>query len=341
MMMIPVREALELLCQGKDLSGAQMSALFSRIIQGEISEIELSALLMALKAKGETPEEIAGAAQAIRQAAIPFPTDGIDVADTCGTGGDGLRTVNLSTAVAIICAEAGLAVAKHGNRSVSSACGSADLLEQAGVNLQASAAQSLHCLRETGICFLFAPSYHQGIRFAMNVRKTLGVRTIFNLLGPLLNPARPLWQIMGVYHPDLCGPLARSLSLLGCKSALVVHGDGMDEIALHGETQAVLYRDGHPTVMTLTPEGVGIKRFPIETLRGGNPQENAHWLGEMLAGKGSEPHRYAVALNAGALLWISNRATGFAGGFDLAMETIKTGKAVNRLARCAELSHVP
>jgi anthranilate phosphoribosyltransferase len=334
-----MRELLERLCRNENLAREQVQQLFARIVQGELSEIELSALLIALKAKGETPEEIAGAAQALRDAAQSFSTQGLAVADTCGTGGDGAQTVNISTAVALLSAELGLHVVKHGNRSVSSQCGSADVLEQSGVKIDASPQVAQRCLETERICFLFAPQYHAGVRFAMPVRRALGVRTIFNMIGPLANPAHPRWQLMGVYEPELCRPVAQTLGLLGCAAALVVHGSGLDEIALHGPTRAALYRAGELSEFDIEPQQLGLRPQPIEALRGGDAEANAGWLGQLLAGEGSDAHGDAVALNAGALLWVSGRAENLARGYQRARETLQAGRTAERLRRWAELSH--
>jgi anthranilate phosphoribosyltransferase len=335
-----IGQVLETLCAGEHLDRERTSALFASMLSGELSEVELAALLTALKAKGETPGEIAGAAASLRKAAVPFATDGIDVVDTCGTGGEGAHTVNISTAVAVLAAELGLHVAKHGNRSVSSRCGSADVLERCGVNIEASPGVSLRCLSELGICFLFAPNYHPGMRLAMPVRRALGVRTIFNILGPLANPASPSFQILGVYDPGLCLPMARTLGMLGCRGALVVHGAGLDEIALHGPTEAVRLREGGDVEpLTIEPDRLGLHRCSIDELRGGGPDENAAWLRQLLGGEGRETHRQAVALNAGALLWICGRAEDLWQGTQRALATLESGQAAERLGRWAEMSH--
>lgn len=333
-----MREELEALCAGVDLSAAASEALFARVVAGALSEVELAALVVALKAKGERPAEIAGAARALRAAATPFPRPERPLADTCGTGGDGAHTVNVSTAVALLAAELGIAVVKHGNRSVSSRCGSADVLEACGVRIEASPAVAGRCLEELGVCFLMAPQYHPGVRHAMPVRRALGTRTIFNLLGPLVNPARPEWQVLGVYDPRYCVPLAETLALLGCRAALVVHGSGLDELALHGPTTAALLRDGVVERLELTPADAGLREHPLEALAGGAPEENAAWLRTVLAGRGAAAHADAVALGAGALQWISGAVTTLAAGVAAAHEALARGGAAERLERLAERS---
>jgi anthranilate phosphoribosyltransferase len=301
--------------------------------------LEIGALLVALKAKGEAPQEIAGAAEALRNTALPFETGDLQVADSCGTGGDGAGTVNISTAVALVAARAGVPVAKHGNRSVSSQCGSADVLEQCGVKIDMETEVAQKALQELGVCFLFAPRYHSGMRHAMPVRRALGVRTIFNLIGPLANPARPHWQVVGVYHPDLCVPIAETLGMLGCQAALVVHGAGLDEIALHAESQAAMWRDGRLERKTIEPRELSLERYPPEELRGGDPEHNARWLQALLRGEGSEAHNSAVALNAGALLWISGRTPDLEQGLQMAKETLLSGLVADTLSGLSEISH--
>jgi len=327
------RNALENLCKGKDLSRAESKALFSKIVRGEMGQAEIAAVLVALKAKGEAPDEIAGAAEALLEGATAIDTGGMDVADTCGTGGDGAGTLNVSTAAAIVIAEAGIPVAKHGNRSVSSSCGSADVLEKCGVKIDMSPSDAVRSLKSAGICFLFAPLFHPGMKHAMPVRKALGVRTIFNVLGPLVNPARPRWQVVGVYDRRLCVPVARTLDLLGCGSALVVHGDGLDEVALHGDTSVAILKNGVVTGETITPEMIGFPRLHAGALKGGSADENAARMKLMLSGRGENEFALAVAINAGALLWIAGTAADLKNGAEIAMEIIKSGRAGGRLEK--------
>jgi anthranilate phosphoribosyltransferase len=334
-----MRETLDALCAGRGLSRAESAAIFGRLIRGEFAEVEMSALLVALKAKGESSEEIAGAAEALRDAATAFPAAGRKVADTCGTGGDGCHSVNISTAVALISAECGLAVAKHGNRAVSSRCGSADVLERCGVKIDASPEVSGRCLEQLGVCFLFAPQYHAGIAHVMPVRRKLGVRTIFNLVGPLANPARPSWQLVGVYDARLCAPVARTLGHLGCERALVVHGSGLDEIATHAPTDAALWNGTDVQLLRLEPASLGLPHRPLEALVGGTAEENSTWLTQLLAGRGKAAHNEVVALNAGALLWVAGRAPNLEAGLRQAQDAIRSGRAAERLSRWAEVSH--
>lgn len=332
-------DVLNQLCRGESLSSDQCADQFDEIMNGRYSEIELTAFLIALKSKGESPQEIAGAAQALRNAATPFPERPYPTVDSCGTGGDGQHTVNVSTAVAMIVAEAGLYVTKHGNRSISSKCGSADVLEQCGVKLDASVEVAHKCLERERFCFLFAPSYHSGMRHAMPTRRALKTRTLFNLLGPLVNPSRPEHQVLGVYDPDLCLPIAKTLKVLGTKSALVVHGGGMDEIAVHSPTHCVLLKDGEISELTLSPKDAGLSEYPIDSLRGGEPEENAQWFRGILGGEGSDAHKAAISMNAGALLWIADQAESWREGVARARSVIDSGLALERLKRVGAISH--
>ena len=334
-----MHEILEKVYAGHNLSETESEQVFASVLAGELDNIEIAALLTAMKTKGEVPEEIAGAARALRGAAATFPQVDFGFADSCGTGGDGAHTVNISTAAAILAAEAGVPVAKHGNRSVSSKCGSADVLEAVGVNLAASPEASLRCLKEVGICFLFAPHYHPGMRHAMPVRRTLKTRTIFNILGPLANPARPHWQVVGVYDPALCRSVAETLRMLGCKAALVVHGSGLDEVALHGPTVGALWRDGALTDIEIHPEDAGLDCAPLDALKGGDANDNAAWLRDLLGGKGSDAHNAAVAINTGALLWTCGKAANLHDGTLLAQDVLRSGAALIRMQRWVELSH--
>ena len=328
--------SIEALLNGSFVSEEDSERLFERLVRGELDDIETTALLVVLKMRGETPQIIAGAARALRAAALPFDS-GLDVADSCGTGGDGCHTLNVSTAVAIVAAELGVPMAKHGNRSVSSRCGSADVLEALGVHVMASPQASRRALHEAGICFLFAPQYHAGLGYASKVRRRLRVRTILNLLGPLVNPARPAWQVVGVYDPRLCVSVAETLGRLGCRSALVLHGDGLDEMAPHGPTHAALLRDGIVRSLTFTPEDAGLSRFPLESLGGGDIPENAEILQALLQGRGTDAHRATVALNTAAVMWVAGHVDTLRDGARAAMDVLDGDRAWRRLERWIEV----
>lgn len=330
---------LERLYANESLSRADATTLFARVLDGECSAVTLAALLVALKVKGERPEEFAGAAAAMRARALPFPRPDYPFADTCGTGGTGTGTLNISTAVAFALAECGLPVAKHGNRAVSSKSGSADVLEALGIRLDPPPEVSRRMLDETGFCFLFAPRYHAGVAHAMPVRNELATRTIFNLLGPLSHPAAPPIQLLGVYDARLCRPVAETLGQLGCATALVVHGE-VDELALHGPTQVARLRDGAVEAFELCPEDAGLPRRPLAAVRGGDAAYNAAALRQLLAGEGDGAYADAVALNAGALLWATGRADTLADGCACVHAALASGNTAARLTRAAELSHV-
>jgi len=331
-------EVLEAL-SGRSLTREESTTAFRLLLGGEYSEIEVAAVLVALKTRGETPEVMAGAVEALLQAALPFPRPDYRYADCCGTGGDGASTVNISTAAAFVAAELGIPIAKTGNRSVSSRCGSADVLERLGVRLDPSPEVGRRCLDDLGICFVFAPQYHPGVRHIAPVRRALGVRTVFNLVGPIANAARPPWQMMGIYDPALCEAAARTLQLLGREVALVVHGSGLDEVALHGPTTGVLLQGGEIRQVTITPEEAGLTPAPVEALTGSGPEENAAWLLELLEGKGRPAQADAVALNAGVLAWVTGMAPTLRRATRMARQALDGGGAAVRLGRLAERSH--
>jgi anthranilate phosphoribosyltransferase len=334
-----VQHALERLFAHESLSEREVQDVFTAIVAGGVADAELAAFLVALRMKGETVHEIAGAARALRAAAEPFPRPDYMFVDTCGTGGDGAHTINLSTAVAFVAAAAGLPVAKHGNRSVSSACGSADVLEQMGVRIDPPADVARRALDEVGFCFLFAPQYHPGLKNAGPVRRALKVRTIMNMIGPLANPARPPVQVMGVADPRFIEPAAHALALLGCERAMVLHGSGLDEAALHGTTQAALLSNGEVRTLSFTPEDAGLEPSPLSELRGGDAKENAERLLLLLKGRGGKADRDATALNAGALLFVAGRTEDLRAGVALAASTLSSGAPFERLQAYIGLSH--
>jgi anthranilate phosphoribosyltransferase len=330
--------ALARLYTGESLAEGEAEALFGELVAGRLQEPAIAAMLIALRLKGETAAELTGAARALRAADSDFPRPDYLFADSCGTGGDGSASINVSTAVAFAAAAAGLPVAKHGNRSVTSRCGSADVLEQLGAKLDASPEQSRRALDETGICFLFAPLYHPGLRHAGPVRRMLKVRTIMNMLGPCLNPAEPGVQLLGVADPALLEPVASTLAALGVARALVVHGSGLDEIALHGETQAVRVRRGALEEVTIRPEDAGLERRPVQVLRGGGPEENAERLKALLMGYGLAAETEVVALNTGALLLTAGLAADLREGVAMALQALGSGEAYRRLELFVEAS---
>jgi anthranilate phosphoribosyltransferase len=335
----PIEEALGRLYLGENLSTAETQTLFTALVEGRLDDPAIAAMLVALKIKGETTEELIGAARALRAADRDFARPDYLFADSCGTGGDGAGTINLSTAVAFVAAAAGLPIAKHGNRSVTSRCGSSDVLEHLGVKLDVDPALSRRALDETGLCFLFAPAYHPGLKHAGPVRRALKVRTIMNILGPCVNPAEPPVQLLGVAEPRLLEPVATVLDALGVKRALVVHGAGLDEIAPHAATEAVRLTEGRFERLTITPEQAGLERAPLSTIRGGGPEENAERLKALLLGHGTQAERNAVALNAGALLATAGKAGDLKQGVELALATIGSGQALATLKALIEVTN--
>jgi len=330
---------IEKLRRQEDLTVAEAADAMATIMRGEAAAAQIAGLLVGLSMKGERPEELVGFAQTMRANAVKITPPPGPVFDTCGTGGDRSGTFNISTAAAIVLAACGMRIAKHGNRSVSSQCGSADVLEALGVNIQASPAVVEQCLSEVGVAFLFAPTFHPAMKHAGQARKDLGVRTAFNLLGPLTNPARPTRQIVGVPRPELTELLARSLSLLGSERAWVVHGaDGLDELSTTGYTKVSECRGTSVQTFYVHPADFGLSKATPESLKGGDAQKNAAIVRAVLAGeKGAA--RDVVLLNAGAALFIAGGAETVKAGIARAAAAIDKGLASAVLARLVEVSH--
>lgn len=326
------------LLERNDLDQSESRELFSALVDGRLPEPLMAAAFVALRFKGETADELTGAALALGAAARPFPSPDYLFADSCGTGGDFSGSINVSTAAGLVAAACGLPVAKHGNRSFTSKCGSADVLEALGARLDCPPQLSRRVLDETGFCFLLAPAYHPGIAHAGPVRRALKVRTVMNLLGPCLNPARPRVQLLGVPEPGLLMPIAETLRALGLERALVVHGSGLDEVAVHGFTQAVLLNDGNLEPLEITPEQAGLRRYPLEQVAGGDPATNAAILTETLSGKATPAQAAIVAINAGALLFTAGVAGDIRDGVDQAADAISSGRARQVLDRFVEAS---
>lgn len=341
----------------QSLARAEAREVMSEVLGGKCSDAQIAALLTALRMKGETVEEIVGFAEAIRAAAAPLPisrasaNDAIVVSgtgrdalaeeslvDTSGTGGDASGTFNISTATALVTAGAGVRVAKHGNRSISSKCGSADVVEALGVNIQLSPERAAQCLREVGICFLYAPNLHPAMKQVQTVRRELRMRTMFNLLGPLTNPARASGQVVGVYSLDLVEKLAEALSMLGLHRALVVHGlDGLDEITITGTTRVAEAREGSVRSYEVEPEEFGMARATLQEISGGDATENAAIIRAILSGEKS-PRRDVVLLNAAAALVAAGRADRIADAVTLAARSIDSGAAAEKLSALARFT---
>jgi len=327
---IPFIDVLARLALGEHLSREEAREAMDTIMGGEATPSQIGAFLMAFRVRGVTSEEIAGAAESMRSHAIPIESDRRPLIDTCGTGWDGAGTFNISTASAFVVAAAGVAVAKHGNRSVSSLCGSADVLETLGARVDLPPAGVEACLEETGVGFMFAPLHHRAMKHAAGVRKELAMRTMFNLLGPLCNPANLTHQLMGVYDSRLTETLATVLSMLGMEGAMVVHGSGLDEITLAGSTDVSEWRDGTLRSYEVTPSDLGIEEAPLDAIRGGDAEENAALIRGLL-GSQDGPVRDIVCVNAGAALYVAQAADSMAEGLALARECVTRGKAAETL----------
>ncbi|MDP8917118.1 MAG: anthranilate phosphoribosyltransferase [Pseudomonadota bacterium] len=325
------------LADGATLSDADADAFFAAVLRGECSPAQIGAAVTAMRLRGETVGEITACARAMRRAAVPLEHP-YEVVDTCGTGGDGAHTLNISTAAALVAAGGGLKVAKHGGKSVSSRSGSSDVLAALGVKVDAGPEQSRRALDEAGVCFLFAPAYHAAMRHVAPVRGELGFRTVFNLLGPLSNPAGARRQVLGVYDIRLLEPLARVLGALGAERAWTVHGGGLDEMTTTGPTEVVEWRDGGVRLFTITPEAVGLPRASLDDLRGGDPAHNAQALRELLDGR-SGPYRDIVLLNAAAAFLVAEAVETLRQGVERAAAAIDEGRARAALEGLVRASH--
>ncbi len=333
-----IQQAIARIVERQDLPRAEMAAVMAEIADGSATPAQAGAFLAALRIKGETVDEIAGAAEVMRARVDRVRVEQPVFVDTCGTGGDGQNTFNISTAAALVVAGAGLPVAKHGNRSVSSRCGSADVLAAMGVDVEAPKEVVERCIREVGIGFLFAPKLHPAFKAVAGIRRELGVRTVFNLLGPLANPAGARRQVMGVYEPRWVPVLGGVLSALGAEHAFVVHGEGLDEIAVTGMTHVCQVKGGSVERFSMVPEDIGVGRWDRASIAGGGPPENARILRDVLAGARGAP-RDAVLANAAAALVAGGAAPDLRAGVAMAAESIDRGAAAEKLSRLAAVSH--
>lgn len=314
-----------------DLEESEMTDLITELLSGNLTDAQIGAFMAALATKGESFEELAGAAKAMRRKALRIQAPGSVVVDTCGTGGDGTHTFNISTTTAFVVAGCGITVAKHGNRAVTSQCGSADLLEVLGVNLEIEPETVEQALREIGIGFLFAPHFHGAMRYAANARKQLGIRSIFNMLGPLCNPAAANYQVLGVYAPQLTEMFAQALKLLGARRAFVVHGhDGLDEISVCAPTRISELKDGMIRTYEISPEQFFGKAADPKALDGGNPEVNAKITRNILSGQ-KGPCRDVVLINAAAALVATGKAKDLSEGIEAAAAAIDSGAALEKL----------
>ena len=332
------------LMQGKNLNRQEAAYLLNQLLDGEATDAQISAALVALAIKGETTEELAGMAEAMREHSVKINSKHTDFIDTAGTGSSRVKTFNVSTAAAFVIAGAGLPVAKHGSRAATSKSGSADVLTALGVNVSASRETSEKCLNEIGICFMFAPLYHASTARVAAVRRELGVHTTFNLLGPMTNPANAPFQIMGVWHRALVEPIAKTLAALGIKRAWVVHGlDGLDEITISDKTLVAEVFSGNIKLFEISPDELGfdlVKIEELENLRGGNPEQNAEIIKQVLEGKRQDAACSLVLLNAAAALFVGGKAENLEKAVELATESLENGKALEKLEKLIEKTNV-
>lgn len=333
-----IKSAIAALLEGQSLSRDNMHAVMHQVMTGGASEAQIAGLLVALRMKGESVDEIAAAASVMRELASPVHIDIPNAVDIVGTGGDGASIFNVSTASTFVAAAAGAHVAKHGNRSVSSSSGAADLLEAAGVNLALNSEQVAQCIEQVGVGFMFAVNHHSAMKYAIGPRRELGVRTIFNVLGPLTNPAGVKHQLLGVYDAALCRPLAEVLQSLGSQHVLVVHSnDGLDELSIAAPSTVVELNNGSITEYTVSPEDLGIKRHSLDDLVVANAAESLALIERVLAGEAC-PAADMVAMNAGAALYAADIAESLAAGVALAQQTLASGRALQKMRELATLS---
>ena len=333
-----IRQAIFKVSKKEDLTYDEAYRTMDEIMSGAASEVQMSSYLTAMAMKGETIDEITASAEAMRNHCIRLLND-VDALEIVGTGGDGSNTFNISTTSSIVISAAGVPVAKHGNRSAASKCGAADVLEELGVNIQIEPDKSLQCLKENNICFLFAQNYHIAMRYVASVRRELGIRTIFNILGPLTNPAGATMQVLGVYDKELVEPLAKVLNNLGVKSALSVYGiDGMDEISVSDKTCVCEIKDGEIKSYEIDPSDFGFEKCSIEDLVGGDPKENARITLDILKGQ-KGPKRNAVVLNSAAGLYVAGAAESIGDGVKIAEDMIDSGKALQQLENFIEFTN--
>jgi anthranilate phosphoribosyltransferase len=332
-----IKDAIATLVTGKSLSMDQAESAMTEIMNGEVTPAQFGAFVTALRIKSETSEEIAGMAKVMRAKAIPVHADGV-VVDTCGTGGDNASTFNISTAAAFVVAGAGLKVAKHGNRAASSQCGSADVLEALGVRIDLKAEQVESCLKEVGIGFMFAPSFHPAMKYAGPPRREIGIRTVFNILGPLTNPAHAQAQVLGVAESSLTEKMAVVLRMLGCHHALVVHGeDSLDEITITGKTQVRELEDDRIKMYSVSPEDFGFSHTSLEDIKGSTPVDNAALVRRILSGAAG-PQRDVVLMNAAAAIVAGDKARSLPEGAKLAAAAIDSGCAQDKLEQLIKVS---
>jgi anthranilate phosphoribosyltransferase len=327
-----IKEAISKLIEKQDLSMEEAVAVMDEIMSGKATDAQIAGFLVALRLKGETIDEITACAKVMREKASRIkPKNHSQLIDVVGTGGDKSGTFNISTVAAFVVAGAGVPVAKHGNKGVSSKCGSADVLTALGIKIDLEPKQVEKCIDEVGIGYMFAPKFHGAMKYAIGPRKELGVRSVFNVLGPLTNPAEAPYELMGVFDESLVEPLAEVLGKLGLKHAMVVHGNGLDEITIEAETKVAEYIEGHVKSYEIKPTDFGIKLASLDEIKGGSPEDNAKIALDILNGKEKGVKRSVVLLNAGVALYVAGKANSIQDGIDIAKESIDSGKALEKL----------
>lgn len=337
--MAGITEYIEPLLKGENLSFEQARSLLDVIFEGQVAEVQIAAFLTAMRIKGATAAELAGLAKSLRNHAVKVEVDIDNLVDTCGTGGGVIKTCNISTAAAIVAAGAGVYVAKHGNRGITSKCGSADVLEELGVKIDAGADTAAECIRQAHIGFMFAPAFHPAMKYVQPIRKSLGFRTVFNILGPLANPANVQRQVLGVAEEELMETIAEALKLLGAKVAMVVHSNGMDEISTAGVTKIIELKEGQIESCEINAEDFGISPANIDDLKVTDAEESANVLIKILNGKERGPRKDIVILNAAAAIIVSGLADDFGTAIGMADASVSDGRASDCLEKLIEISN--
>ncbi len=327
-----IQEAISKLIEKQDLTLQEAEEVMNEIMSGNATDAQIAGFLVSLRLKGETIDEITACAKVMREKASRIkPSNQQELIDVVGTGGDKSGTFNISTAAAFVTAGAGIPVAKHGNKSVSSKSGSADVLASLGIKIDLDPKQVEKCIDEVGIGYMFAPKFHSAMKYAIGPRKELAVRTVFNILGPLTNPAEAPYELMGVFDESLVEPLSEVLGKLGCKHALVIHGNGLDEISLNGPTKVAEYKDGHVETYEIKPTDFGIKLAELKEVQGNSPEDNAKIILDILNNKEKGPKRDIVVLNAAAAIYAAGKAASIKEGIEIAKDSIDSGKALEKL----------
>ena len=335
-----LKKYIKKITERQDLTQEEMNEAMQVIMSGQTNDIQISSFITALKMKGETSDEIAAAARVMKEKAIKIKVEGEIILDTCGTGGDGFNTFNISTASAIVCAAAGIKVAKHGNRALTSRCGSADILKAAGVNIEANPEKVKKSIEQINIGFIFAPNYHPAMKYAMPARKEIGVRTIFNLLGPIVNPANNTHHLMGVPNNELVDKISEVFLKLGLKRGFVVCGNGcLDEIAVSGKTKIAEIKDNSIKKYEISASEFIKEEYPVEKIKGGTPEENTQILMNIFSGKEKEAYYNSVVLNAGFAIFMCDMAKDTKEGIKAAGDIISSGKAAKKLQEFIEFSN--